>query len=146
MGSLSSGVDAEFVISFLTQRCSHILDRLKELEEETRDAERLLSCIEAVIDDISPMVPNEVYGVASEVLKAKGFSLESALEFLAMRNQGHIDSTEVRPVLSAASLLPHDRANASQYLYDALKNIGSFEKIGRGKYRLRQLPALPASS
>ena len=84
------------------------------------------------------MVPNEVYGVPAGRLRE--MTLPDALHLLAHRNHGRIDSTAIRPVLSAAGLLPPDTNAASSHLYAAIKATGNFESTGRGKYRFGPHP------
>ena len=74
--------------------------------------------------------PVDLHVTAAEI---EGMKLEPALLYIADRNDGLIQSTPVRQLLAAASVL---NGRGEQQLYHFLSNSPRFESVHRGLYRV----------
>lgn len=124
-------------IQYLTQKKRDLTEKRDKLMRPIQELDKEIAALTATLsialrDDASASLEAEGFPLR----KIRNLTQTQALIEIAKYNGGTIASLDARPILIAAKLMKNTK-NAAHMINGAIARAGVFERISRGKYRLK---------
>lgn len=135
----------EQAIQHLTQKKKDLMEKreklMRPIQELDHEISALTTSISILFRDETPSTCTAEIG-GFPLRKIKNMTQTQALIEIAKFNGGTIKSLEIKPILIAAKLMKNTK-NAAHMVNGAITRSDAFERISRGKYRLKELAPTP---
>jgi hypothetical protein len=130
----------EHTVQYLTQKKKELTERreklMRPIVELDKELAALSTTLALILREETPAIET-----GFPLRKIRGMTQTQAVIEIAKYNGGEIRSLDIKPILVAAKLMKNSK-NAAHMVNGVINRSGMFERIGRGRYRLKESPTL----